>query len=116
MENKILTCIECPMGCTITAQTENGAVKSVSGNGCPRGKLYAENEVICPVRVLTTTVKTTFGKLLPVKIDKPIKKENLFAAMEKANGIIVGKKVVIGDIVSVDFYDGANLIATDGII
>ena len=39
MDNKIeLTCIRCPMGCRVTAQVENGAVVSVTGNTCRRGR------------------------------------------------------------------------------
>ena len=41
---RTLTCIECPVGCEITAETENGEVKSVRGNSCPRGRMYAEFE------------------------------------------------------------------------
>ena len=40
---KTLTCIECPVGCEIRVETENGEVKSVQGNSCPRGKMYAES-------------------------------------------------------------------------
>ena len=43
---RTLTCIECPVGCEITAETENGEVKSVRGNSCPRGRMYAESEVV----------------------------------------------------------------------
>ena len=51
-----LTCIECPIGCEIEVVVENGAAVSVTGNGCLRGKTYAQNEVVCPKRVVTSTV------------------------------------------------------------
>ena len=38
---KTLTCIECPIGCTIEVELQDGNVISVQGNGCPRGRLYA---------------------------------------------------------------------------
>ena len=44
MELKKLTCIECPIGCDMEVELEDGKVLSVTGNSCPRGKLYAENE------------------------------------------------------------------------
>ena len=50
---KTLTCIECPIGCEIEVEVENGVVLSVKGNTCPRGKVYAEAEVVCPKRVVT---------------------------------------------------------------
>ena len=34
-----LTCVECPMGCDIEVEVENGKVVKVLGNTCPRGKL-----------------------------------------------------------------------------
>ena len=54
----ILTCIECPMGCELEIQTLEGKVVSVEGNGCPRGKTYAENEVICPRSIKAITIFT----------------------------------------------------------
>ena len=41
-----LTCIVCPLGCQLNVQLEDKRVISVSGNGCKRGKEYAENECI----------------------------------------------------------------------
>ena len=59
---RTLTCIECPVGCEITAETENGEVKSVRGNSCPRGRMYAESEVVCPRRVVTSAVRAENGE------------------------------------------------------
>ena len=64
---KTLTCIECPVGCEIRVETENDEVKSVQGNSCPRGKMYAESEVICPKRVVTSVVRAENGEMIPVK-------------------------------------------------
>ena len=89
---KELTCIECPKGCRITVELIDGEVKSVKGNDCPRGKKYAESEVVCPMRVLTTTVRCSSGEMVSVKTDKPVKKAELFELMEKINGKIVAGK------------------------
>lgn len=115
MKETVLTCIECPMGCTITVCAENGEILSVSGNGCPRGRLYAENEVKCPMRVLTTTVKTAFGVMLAVKTDKPIKKSEIFTVMKKINGITVNEKARIGDVIIPNISGDANLVAADSL-
>ena len=48
-----LICIGCPMGCHLTAEVENGAVTSVTGNTCPRGDAYARRECVAPVRTVT---------------------------------------------------------------
>ena len=112
---KKITCIECPMGCEIDVEVCDGKVLSIIGNTCPRGKLYAENEVTCPKRVLTSTVKSACGKPVPVKTDAPVKKAELFALMEKLNSITISLPAKIGDIVCLDFSDGANLIVAGNV-
>lgn len=106
-----LTCIECPIGCAIEVEREGNETR-VSGNGCPRGKLYAENEVVCPKRVLTSAVRMTNGEMLPVKTDAPIPKAELFSAMEKLKSLHPAAPVKIGDILLKNISDGVNLIAT----
>lgn len=114
MERK-LTCIECPMGCDITVESTGGKVLSVSGNGCPRGKKYAENEVVCPKRVLTSSVRAKNGSMVPVKTDVPVNKSDLFALMKKINSATVETPVKIGDVIVKNIADGANLVATGNI-
>ena len=61
---KEMTCIVCPLGCTLTVeQTEDGAVV-VTGNTCPRGAKYAENECINPQRTITTTLRCEDGSMV----------------------------------------------------
>ena len=40
MEERHLICIGCPVGCALTVKTEQGAVISVEGNTCKRGREY----------------------------------------------------------------------------
>lgn len=107
-----LTCIECPMGCAIEVAVENEKVISVKGNTCPRGKMYAENEVICPMRVVTSTVRAVSGAMIPVKTDRPVKKSEMFAVMRKINAVHPKLPVKIGDILLENISDGVNLVAT----
>ena len=109
---RTLTCIECPIGCSIEVEMQDGKVISVKGNACPRGKLYAENEVVCPKRVVTSTVRATDGTMVPVKTDKPVKKSEIFAIMEKINNTVCVLPVKIGDVLVENISDDANLIAT----
>ena len=115
MKTTNLTCVECPMGCDITVTVDNGVVVSVEGNTCKRGKLYAENEVVCPKRVLTTTVKSHSGKMVPVKTDKPVEKAKTLEYMKESAKIVVDLPIKIGDVVKENFVEGVNLIATDNI-
>ena len=109
---KTLTCIECPIGCTVQVKLENGKVVSVEGNACPRGKIYAEAEVVAPKRVITSTVRAQNGKFVPVKTDNPVSKQEIFAIMEKINLVSCKLPVKIGDILIENIADGVNLIAT----
>ncbi len=112
MEEKILTCIECPMGCSIKVAISDNKVVSVDGYNCARGKIYVENEAFCPKRVVTSTVKTCFDKMLAVKTDAPVKKSEIFDVMDKINAIFIDTKVKIGDIILKDIVEGVNLVAT----
>ena len=110
--NKTLTCIECPMGCEITVLINSGNVQEIKGNGCPRGAKYAKEEVVCPKRILTTTVKSDCGKLVSVKTDKGVDKDSLLEVMEKIKSIKVNLPIKIGDVVKENLVRGVNLIAT----
>ena len=112
----ILTCIECPLGCVIEVERLDGKIAKVEGYSCLRGRTYAENEVVCPKRVVTTTVKTVGGKVIPVKTDNPVSKSDIFAVMDKINKIIVTTPVKIGDIIAINVVKGVNLVATDEVI
>lgn len=112
MTVKELTCIECPIGCALEVKIEDGKVVSVSGNGCPRGKMYAENEVICPRRVLTTSVRADNDELIPVKTDRPIKKSDIFAVMEKINTFCCKTPVKLGDVLIENVSEDIHVIAT----
>ena len=111
MSEKQMICIMCPIGCHVTVD-EN---LNVTGNKCPRGKNYAIEEMTCPKRILTTTVKTD-SKMMPrlsVKTDKPIEKSLLFDALEKLNHITVKKNVKIGDVIVKHILDtDVDIIAT----
>ena len=71
MEERHLICIGCPVGCALTVKTEQGAVISVEGNTCKRGREYGEKEVTAPARTVTTTVTAvSYTHLtLPTKLE-----------------------------------------------
>ena len=107
-----LTCIECPMGCSIEVETEGGKVLSVKGNGCPRGKAYAESEVICPRRIVTSTVRALDGTMIPVKTKQPVKKEEMFEVMKKIATVHPALPVRIGDVLYREIAEGVDLVAS----
>ena len=101
MDNKIeLTCIRCPMGCRVTAQVENGAVVSVKGNTCRRGREYAVTEAVAPVRTVTSTVRATGGvrPVVAVKTVPEVPKEKIFDVMNAIRGVTAAAPLRIGDV------------------
>ncbi len=112
---KELTCIVCPMGCSLKVVMEGENVVSVSGNTCPRGEKYARTEMTAPTRVLTSTVRVKGGQipLCPVRTSAAIPKGSLFDAMKEVNGVLLHAPVHIGDTVLSDIAGtGVALIAT----
>lgn len=114
MKDRNLTCIVCPRGCALTVSfDENGSIKSISGNLCPRGKAYAENECVHPVRTITSTVRCLDGEMIPVKTSSPIPKELMFEVMKEINSVRAADDIRIGDAVIKDVLGtGADIIAT----
>lgn len=106
-----LTCIVCPLGCSLTVELEENKVVNVVGNTCPRGKTYAENECTNPQRTVTSTVRCLDGGMVSVKTDKTIPKDKMFECMKIINKITAKLPVKVGDIVAEDVF-GANIIAT----
>lgn len=109
---KTLTCIECPIGCEITVDLNGDKILSLTGNACPRGKLYAQDEVVCPKRVITSTVRAKDGSLVPVKTDKPVKKSEIFSVMEKINAVVCDMPVTMGQVLLENIEGDANLVVS----
>ena len=106
-----LTCIVCPRGCRLTVELEGKRVLSVSGNTCKRGKIYAENECINPMRTVTTTAKTQDGGVVACKTETTIPKEKMFECMEIINATVVALPVRVGDVILDDVF-GSRVVAT----
>lgn len=106
-----LTCIVCPIGCSLSVEIDNGKVTEVQGNTCPRGKVYAENECIAPKRTITTTVKCQNGEILSVKTESPISKEKMFEAMDIINNAKPCLPISVGNVIIEDVF-GSRVIAT----
>lgn len=110
-----LICITCPIGCHLTVEIENGEVLSVSGNTCPRGVVYAQNECLHPVRVLTSTVVINHALYprLPVVTSQPIPKEKMFDVMREINKITIEAPVTRNEIIIKNVCNlGVNIIAS----
>ena len=110
-----LTCIVCPLGCKLSVELDGRQIKSVKGNTCKRGAVYAENECTNPQRTITTTVKCIDGSLLPVKTNGTIPKDKMFECMEIINKTIAPLPICAGDVIIKDVF-GCSVIATKNMI
>ncbi len=93
-----LVCINCPRGCRLMVDEANGY--AVTGNRCPRGEEYGKQELIAPVRVVTTTVKILGGRhrRVPVKTNCAIPKGKIFDVMAEVAKVEVTSPVHVGDV------------------
>lgn len=110
-----LTCIVCPVGCQLTIEIEDGKVLSVTGNTCKRGETYANNECTNPVRVVTSTIKTSDGIIVSVKTNKAIPKTKVSECMDIINSLhpLSEEVLTTGSIVCENILNtGANIITT----
>ena len=94
--NREFTCIICPRGCRITVDENN----NVSGNSCPRGKVYVLKEISAPERTLTSLVRITNRDncVVSVKTSKPIPKAKIFEMMDVINTLHAEAPVHVGDV------------------
>ena len=115
MEIKKLTCINCPVGCSLKVEMDGENVICVSGNTCRRGEIYARKEVTNPTRIVTSTVKVVNGTsgTVSVKTKEDIPKEKIFACVQALRGIEVQAPVHIGDVILENVaVTGVDIVAT----
>ncbi|MHA1680321.1 MAG: DUF1667 domain-containing protein [Promethearchaeota archaeon] len=100
-DEKNITCIVCPTGCTINVKRMEDGTLQVHGNECKRGLKYATAEFTAPTRILATTVKILGAKfpLVPVRSDIPLPKDRLFDVLDFLATIEVEAPVKCGDVI-----------------
>ena len=98
MEKRVLICIGCPLGCTLTAAPAAHGW-DVSGYTCKRGLEYALKELTSPERTVTSTVRVTGGaaRVTSVRTAGDVPKDAIFRVMEAINALTVPAPIAIGD-------------------
>lgn len=115
MTEKELVCVNCPKGCRVHIYLENGEITRLSGYSCQKGKDYAQQETIRPMRVLTSTVRIEHGtnRVLPVITSKEIPLDMCAAAMEQIRAMDISAPVVMDQVLVKNFMGtDADLIAS----
>ena len=102
-----IICITCPKGCRLSVDEANDY--AVTGNACPRGAVYGRNELLHPVRVVTSAVRGEGAAIprLPVKTDRPLPKEKMMDCMALLDTITAQAPVQVGTVLA------ANILGTD---
>ena len=113
---KNMICIICPKGCSLQAEVA-GDVVTATGNACPRGAKYAENECLHPVRTVTATVRVANrpDTMVSVKTSQPIPKDRMMTVMAALREISIDAPLQIGDVILENIY-GSDIIATKAIL
>ena len=112
---KLIICTVCPQGCRITVTGEGSDIASVSGFTCARGEAYARQEFVCPVRILTGSVRTCdcAEPLLPVRSADRIPRDKIPECMEILRTVKVKPPVHIRDVVVKDILGtGVDIVAS----
>ena len=110
MEKRNLTCIMCPLGCQLTV-TIDGDNITVTGNNCKRGEIFGKEEVTCPMRIVTSSVKTEKG-VRACKTTKPVPKSMIFDVMKEIEKLRL-KSAKFGEVVIKNVLNtGADIVIT----
>lgn len=107
-------CIVCPMSCHMEATDERGEL-SIQGNSCPRGAAFVKQELTCPMRMLTTTIRIhqALHPLLPVITSQIIAKDKISDIIALCKELEVEAPVLAGQVIVHDIANsGADLIAS----
>lgn len=110
MEKRELTCIMCPLGCQLTVLKDGDNI-TVTGNNCKRGEIFGKEEVTCPMRIVTSSVKTERG-VRACKTSKPVPKSMIFEVMKEIEKLRL-KSVKFGEVVIKNVLNtGADIVIT----
>ena len=112
-----ITCINCPVGCRLTVELEDGKVVSVTGNTCPRGATYAKQECVDPLRMVTAVVPVE-GSFAPVscKTRTPIPKKLIADCMKELAAVKLTAPIAAGSVILANVCGtGVDVIATKSV-
>lgn len=110
MEKRNLTCIMCPLGCQLTVLKDGDNI-TVTGNNCKRGEIFGKEEVTCPMRIVTSSVKTEKG-VRACKTSKPVPKSMIFEVMKEIEKLRL-KNAKFGEVVIKNVLNtGADIVIT----
>lgn len=114
-EKKHFVCVVCPIGCEIDVVHDDSRIISTEGNKCEKSEEFVSQELIEPMRILTTTVRIQGSRwpVIPVRTDKPVPKRLFPRIMRQLRRVRLQVPINISDVVVGDVLGtGANILAT----
>jgi CxxC motif-containing protein len=114
-EKKHFVCVVCPVGCEIDVVHEGSRVVSMEGNRCEKSEEFVRQELIEPMRILTTTVRIQGSRwlVMPVRTDRAVPKRLFPRIMKRLRRIQLQAPVNMLDVVVSDVLrTGTNVIAS----
>jgi len=114
-EEKQITCIVCPLGCTVNVTAPGGVIQGVSGHECKRGEKYARDEFTWPLRVVFTTVavENAILPVVPVRSNRPLPRELVMEAMQEIRKQTLKAPLEAGHVVIRNILaTGADIVTT----
>ncbi|OGN91975.1 MAG: hypothetical protein A2Z75_05220 [Chloroflexi bacterium RBG_13_50_10] len=114
-EKRHFVCVICPIGCEVDVIHDGSRIISMEGNKCKKSEEFVRQELIEPMRILTTTLRIQGARwpVIPVRTDKSVPKRLFPDIMKKLRRIDLQSPVGMLDVVVKDIAGtGANIIAT----
>jgi CxxC motif-containing protein len=114
-EKKHFVCVVCPIGCEIDVVHDGSKIISMEGNKCEKSEEFVSQELIEPMRILTTTVRIQGSSwpVIPVRTDKAVPKRLFPRIMKQLRRIKLQAPVNMLDVVVRDVLrTGADVVAT----
>jgi CxxC motif-containing protein len=115
VEKRHFVCVVCPVGCEIDVVHDGSKIISMEGNKCEKSVEFVSQELIEPMRILTTTVRIEGSRwpVIPVRTDKSVPKRLFPRIMRQLRPIKLQAPVDMLDVVARDVMrTGANVVAT----
>jgi CxxC motif-containing protein len=115
VQKKHFVCVVCPIGCEIDVVQDGSKIISMEGNRCEKSEEFISQELVEPMRILTTTVRVQGSRLsvIPVRTDKAVPKRLFPHIMKQLRHIKLQAPVSMLDVVVKDIlHTGAAVIAT----
>jgi CxxC motif-containing protein len=107
-------CIRCPYGCRLRVTIEGGRVQEVRENRCNRGRDYALQEAVMPMRVITSLMRAR-GREKPfgVKTDAPVPQKLFFDCVNLIRRTTPDAPIRCGEVILQNILGtGVNVVAT----